>query len=86
MDVRNIELGDSTKSINLTRFNEENFTFRGNGKEKIIGKGTIKLKILATNDVSLIEGLNYNMISISKLRDKVLRIIFEEDKCNVSKQ
>ena len=74
--------GDPLKFINLERIKGENVSFGGNNKGKIIGKRTIKIDNLIINEVSLVKGLNFNLISISQLCDIGYRITFQEDKCS----
>jgi len=44
---------------------EEKFFFGENSKGNIVGSGTVKIENLTINNVSLMEGLNYNLLSIS---------------------
>jgi len=57
--------GDSSCFIKLIRLNGGKVSFGGNIKEKIIGCGIVKIGSLTINNVSLVESLNYNLLSIS---------------------
>ena len=68
----------------LTREEAGKVTFGGNNKGKIMGHGTIgKESSNSIENVLLVEGLNYNLLSISQLCDKGNKVIFETAKCEV---
>ena len=69
------------KFINLERIKGGSVSFGGNNKGKIIGKGTIRIENLFINEISLVENLNFNLISISQLCDIGYRITFQANKC-----
>ena len=53
-------------------------------KGKIIGQGKVSEDpSCSVDDVLLVEGLNYNLLNISQLCDKGLRVIFEFNKYKV---
>ncbi|GJX25119.1 retrovirus-related pol polyprotein from transposon TNT 1-94 [Tanacetum coccineum] len=54
-----------------------NVLFGGNTKSKIIGKGTITHNSLSIHDVSHIENLSFNLLSIVQISDKNPRIFSE---------
>lgn len=74
--------GDPNKFTKLIKFNGSSVSFGGNNKGKIVGKGTIEIGNLTIKDVSLVKGLNYNLISISQLCDAGYKICFQEDRCS----
>ena len=58
--------------------------FGGKEKGKIIGQGKVSEDpSCSVDDILLVEGLNYNLLSISQLCDKGLRVIFEFNKCRI---
>ena len=58
--------------------------FEGKEKGKIIGQGKVSEEpSCSVDDVLLVEGLNYNILNISQLCDKGLKVIFEFNKCKV---
>ncbi|GKE79988.1 retrovirus-related pol polyprotein from transposon TNT 1-94 [Tanacetum coccineum] len=50
----------------------------GNTKSKIIGKGTITHNSLSIHDVSHVENLSFNLLSISQICDKKCNVLFSE--------
>jgi len=68
---------DSSYFIKLVILNGRKVSFRGNIKGKIVGCGTVKIESLTINNVSLVEGLNYNLLSISQLCDTGFKINFQ---------
>ena len=53
-------------------------------KGKIIRQGKVSEDLsCSVDDVLLVEGLNYNLLSISQLCDKGLRVIFKFNKCKI---
>ena len=73
---------DESKFAFLTKKNEGYVTFGDNAKEKIIGQGNIgnDTSSLIENDL-LVDGLKYNLLSISQLCDKGFKVIFEVSHC-----
>ena len=58
--------------------------FDGKEKGKIIGQRKVSEDpSCSVDDVLLVEGLNYNLLIISQLCDKSLRVIFEFNKCRI---
>ncbi|GJX44968.1 retrovirus-related pol polyprotein from transposon TNT 1-94 [Tanacetum coccineum] len=55
-----------------------NVLFGGNTKSKIIGKGTITHNSLSIHDVSHVENLSFNLLSISQICDKKCKVLFSE--------
>jgi len=62
-------IGDSSYFIKLVQMNDGKVSFGGNNKWRIIGCETVKIGSLTIYNVSLVEGLNYNLLSISQLCD-----------------
>ncbi|GJY16637.1 UBN2 domain-containing protein [Tanacetum coccineum] len=59
-------------------FNGGNVLFGSNTKSKIIDKGTISHNSLTINDVSHVENLNFNLLSIGQICDKKCKVLFSE--------
>ncbi|GJR07961.1 retrovirus-related pol polyprotein from transposon TNT 1-94 [Tanacetum coccineum] len=55
-----------------------NVLFGSNTKSKIIGKGTITHNSLSIHDVSHVENLSFNLLSISQICDKKCKVLFSE--------
>ena len=76
--------GDKEKFSNLEVKDGGKVIFGGKQKGKIIGQGKVSEdSSCSVDDVLLVEGLNYNLLSISQLFDKGWRVIFEHDKCKI---
>ena len=77
----------SGKASLFTKLKEQHggtITLDGKAKCNIIGVG--KVVYDASNlieDVLLVDGLKYNILSISQLCDKGNQVIFDKDKCEV---
>ena len=66
----------------LTKTESGQVTFGGNTKEKIIRIGKVgKNPSSCIDDVMLVEGLAYNLFSISQLCDKGYRVTFDSQTC-----
>ena len=60
-------------------------TYGNNNKGKIVGSGDIEVKgNLTIQNVILVEGLKYNVLSISQLCDKGLQVTFQLKICLIS--
>ncbi|KAK2979096.1 hypothetical protein RJ640_005847 [Escallonia rubra] len=59
-------------------------TFGDNSNGKIIGKGKIGTGSISIDNVSLVDGLKFNLISISQLIDSGHKVKFEGDQCLIS--
>ncbi|GJX35936.1 zf-CCHC domain-containing protein [Tanacetum coccineum] len=55
-----------------------NVVFGSNIKNKIIGKGTIAHNSLTIHDVSHVENLSFNLLSIGQICDKKCKVLFSE--------
>jgi hypothetical protein len=74
--------GDKNKFISLTLKDGGNVKFGDNSKRKIISIGNIgKTHSFVIEDVLLVDGLKYNLLSISQLRDKGYNVIFKSIMC-----
>ena len=72
------------KNFNLTVRDGGKVIFGGKEKGKIIRQGKVSEDpSYSIDDVLLVEGLNYNLLSISQLYDKGNRVIFEFNKCKI---
>ena len=70
--------GDRTKFCLLTENEGGQVTFGGNSKGKIIESGKVgKSSSSCIDDVILVDGLAYNLLSISQLCDKGCRVTFD---------
>ncbi|KAK2987926.1 hypothetical protein RJ640_003404 [Escallonia rubra] len=59
-------------------------TFGDNSNGKIIGKGKIGTGSISIDNVSLVDGLKFNLISISQLINSGHKVQFEGDQCLIS--
>ena len=70
--------GDKTKFCMMTETKSGQVTFGRNTKEKIIGTGEVgKNPSSCIDDAMLVEGLTYNLLSISQLCDKGCKVTFD---------
>ena len=70
--------GDKTKFCLLTQNDGGQVTFGGNSKGKIIDSRKVGKNLsFCIDDVMLVEGLAYNLLSISQLCDKGHRVLFD---------
>ena len=61
-----------------------NVTLGDKTKKKVIGKGKVKISNnVSINDVLLVDGLKFNLLSISQLCDEGYKIKFNSDSCMV---
>ncbi|WVZ17702.1 hypothetical protein V8G54_010684 [Vigna mungo] len=76
--------GDKKRFISLEKKKQGFVTYGDNNKGRIMGTGDIGGgNTLTIRDVLYVEGLKYNLLSISQLCDKGLKVTFENDKCTV---
>ena len=74
--------GDKTKFCLLTESEGGQVTFGGNFKGKIIGSGKVGKNLSSyIDDVMLVEGLAYNLLSISQLCYKGHKVLFDSQAC-----
>ena len=75
---------DINNFVTLLRYHEGGtVTFEDDSKGKIVGISNIKIgSSLLIEDV-LVDGLKHNLLNISQLCDKGLKVIFDDLSCNV---
>ncbi|KAK2970053.1 hypothetical protein RJ640_008914 [Escallonia rubra] len=76
--------GDRSLFSHITPKDGDLVTFGDNSNGKIIGKGKIGIGSMSIDNVSLVDGLKFNLISISQLIDSGHKIHFEGDQCLIS--
>ncbi|KAK2976835.1 hypothetical protein RJ640_029721 [Escallonia rubra] len=76
--------GDRSLFSHITPKNGGLVTFGDNSNGKIIGKGKIGTGSISIDNVSLVDGLKFNLISISQLIDSGHKVQFEGEKCLIS--
>ncbi|KAK2985411.1 hypothetical protein RJ640_007353 [Escallonia rubra] len=77
--------GDHSLFSHITLKNGGLVTLRDNSNGKIIGKGKIGTGSISIDNVSLVDGLKFNLISIiSQLTDSGHKVQFEGDQCLIS--
>jgi hypothetical protein len=74
--------GDEKAFIKLTRKKGGKVSFGDNQKGRIIGQGTIGSDI-KIEDVSLVEGLKFNLLSVAQLCDKDRKVVFDNNGCSI---
>jgi len=78
---------DKSKFPCLIKKSQGHITYGDNNKGKIIGSRTIQIGYdFKIQDVLLIERLKHNLLSISQLCDKGLKVTFESKACNIDKE
>jgi len=76
--------GDKKKFKNFKRKEQGFVTYGDNNKGKRLGTGDVGGgNTLEIKDVLYVEGLKHNLLSISQLCDKGLKVIFESDYCTI---
>jgi hypothetical protein len=70
---------------NLTPLSHKEYvTFRDDKKGKVLGTGVIKVNDCFTlNDVTLVDRLRYNLLSVSQLCDADLSVLFQKPDSHV---
>ncbi|KAL8116541.1 hypothetical protein AgCh_022893 [Apium graveolens] len=76
------------KSIFLSLVSKEGglVTLGDSNTVRIIGKGTICNDMFAISNVRLVDGLKYNLISVSQLTDAGHKVKFDKDVCYIGTQ
>ena len=74
--------GDESQFITLEKKRNGSVSFGDNNKGKIIGCGSIGTNPVI-EDVSLVRGLKFNLLSVSQLYDKGMKVIFEPSGCTI---
>ena len=73
---------DKSQFITLEAKNRRMITFGDNNKKKIIGIGNIGITLsTCIENMLLVDGLKYNLLSISQLCDKDYKIVFKSSMC-----
>ena len=76
--------GDRSKFWLLIENEGGQVTFEENSKGKIIGLGKVgKNPSSYIDEVMLVEGLAYNLLSISQLCDKRHKVLFDTEACTI---
>ena len=74
--------GDKSKFYLLTESDGGQVTFGENSKEKIINSRKVGKNLSSCiDDIMLVEGLTYNLLSISQLCDKGHKVLFDNEAC-----
>ena len=74
--------GDKSKFCLLIESDGGQVTFGGNSKGKIIGSEKVGKNLsFYIDDVMLVEGLTYNLLSICQLCDKRHKVLFDNQAC-----
>jgi hypothetical protein len=75
-------IGDQDKFISLKR-KGGNVAFGDDSSTKILGEGVVELgrKNLKENNVLLVEDLNHNLLSVSKMSNHGYTLTFDSQKC-----
>ena len=75
---------DKTQFKNFKRKEQGFITYEDNNKGKILGTGDVGGEnTLEIKDALFVEGRKHNLLSISQLCDKGLKVIFESDYCTI---
>ncbi|GAA0142523.1 hypothetical protein LIER_03404 [Lithospermum erythrorhizon] len=78
-------IGNKSYLTKIERLKEDCVTFGGGAKGKIIEKGCLSVDGLSElENVLLVDGLTINLISISQLCDKGMKVSFTKDACAAS--
>jgi hypothetical protein len=78
--IRNKKWFSSLTSLS----HKEYVTFEDDKKDKMLGTGVIKVNDCFTlNDVALVDRLRYNLLSVSKLCDADLSVLFHKSNSHV---
>lgn len=76
--------GERNLFTKLEEKDSSDVSFGDNNKGKIIGRGTVKTNP-KINNVSLVKGLKFNLISVRQLCDRGMDDNFKKRECNVLK-
>ncbi|XP_059629527.1 uncharacterized protein LOC132272386 [Cornus florida] len=77
--------GDGSKFNSLKQFDGGNVIFGDNQRAKIVGIDTVSKseELLEIQEILLVEGLRYNLLSVSYLCDSGKEVCFNKERCNV---
>jgi hypothetical protein len=80
-------IGDQSKFMKLNKKGKGKLTFGDNMLDKILGKGTIRLRNNKTKeeDVVLVENIKPNLLSVSQTCDQGHILTFDSQKCEIRK-
>ncbi|KAL8116532.1 hypothetical protein AgCh_022884 [Apium graveolens] len=78
--------GDKSKFLSLVAKEGGLVTLGDSNTVIIIGKGTIGNDMFAISNVRLVDGLKYNLISVSQLTDAGHKVKFDKDVCYIGTQ
>ena len=70
--------GNKDLFTSYTSINGGNVLCRGNTKSKIIGKGTISHNSRTISNVSHVENLSFNLLSVGQICDRKCKVLFSE--------
>ncbi|GJU93765.1 retrovirus-related pol polyprotein from transposon TNT 1-94 [Tanacetum coccineum] len=70
--------GNKDLFTSYTAINGGNVLFGGNTKSKIIGKGMITHNSLSISNVSHVENLSFNLLSVGQICDKKCKVLFSD--------
>jgi hypothetical protein len=78
--------GDQDKFISLKR-KGGNVAFGDDSSTKILGEGVVELgrKNVKAKNVLLVEYLNHNLLSVSKMCDQGYTLMFDSQRCKIRK-
>ena len=77
--------GDRTKFSTFTPRESGSVTIGDNSKRRILGVGTVDMTSnLLIENVLLVDGLKFNLLSISQLCDKYYTVVFDKSKCSIN--
>jgi hypothetical protein len=77
--------GDKSKFLTLSERKSGNITFGNDAPGKIKGKGMVSLSNgkVKDQDVSFVEGLKHNLLSVSQFCDQGCEVIFTSKDCRI---
>jgi len=77
--------GDKSNFLSLTGFEGGSVAFENDKIEKITGVGKIsKSHSYSIDNMYLVDGLKYNLLSVSQLCDRGNHVMFSSDQCLVT--
>ena len=79
-------IGDQNKFISLKKGKSGSVAFGNDSSVKILGKGVVNIgnEKLKEENVSLIDNLKHNLLSVGKMCDQGYNLIFNSIKCEIS--
>ena len=58
-------------------------TFEDNNKRLTQGYGSLQAGNVIINNISVVQGLQHNLLSISPFRDKGYGVLFDKERCHI---